>query len=801
MTKLTTDQLFQSCDPDSLDLDNVSDLNEISEIVGQDRALEAIHFGIGIRHAGFNLFALGSSESGRHSLTLELIQKQARAEATPQDWVYVNNFGEANKPYAISLPSGHAVQLREDMKQLVDELRSAVPAVFESDEYRARLQEIEDAFKERQSKSFEEIGKEAEGHNIALLRTPTGFVFAPTRNGEVIEPAEYEKLPEKERGQIEEVMAVLQEHLEGLLMQFPRWRKEMNEQVRQLNHNVVMSAVGQLISEMRKKYQDEKAIHDYLDAVQKDVIDNAAQFRSDEERIQSPGLLPGAELERNAAFLTRYSINVIVDNTDCEGAPVIYETNPSYVNLIGRVEHIAQMGALVTDFSLIKPGALHKANGGYLVLDARRILMQPYAWEGLKQALQSDEIRIESLGQALSLISTVSLEPETIPLSIKVVLIGDRILYYLLCNYDPDFQRLFKVPADFEDDMDRNEKNHREYAHVVTLLARREGLHPLDKQAIARVIEHSARMAGDAEKLSTQIGKIVNLLQEADYWATSAGSTVITQTEIQKSIDADVFRNRRIHERILQEIHRGTLLVSTTGDKVGQINGLTVMQLGDFAFGHPARISVQTHPGKGVVVDIEREVKLGGPIHSKGVMILAGFLSGRYAQKHPLALAASIVFEQSYGGVEGDSASSAELYALLSSIAEVPIRQSLAVTGSVNQNGEVQAIGGVNEKIEGFFEVCANRGLTGEQGVLIPESNVKHLMLREDVREAVDQGKFAIHAIRHIDEGLELLTGLQAGERDADGVFPEGSLNRLVEERLKAMYLIQRPREHDRDAS
>jgi len=479
-------------------------------------------------------------------------------------------------------------------------------------------------------------------------------------------------------------------------------------------------------------------------------------------------------------------VNVLVDHSQSKGAPVIYEEHPTYNNLIGRIEHLAQMGALVTDFNLIKPGALHRANGGYLILDARQLLPQPYAWDGLKRALRSREVRIEPLGQALSLVSTVSLEPEPIPLDEKVVLIGERLLYYLLYQYDPDFGELFKVEADFNEEMARTSENNLLYARLIGTMARKEELRPFDRGAVARVIERSTRMAGDAEKLSTHMLSIADLLREADYWADVAGNNVVTTDDVQRAIDAQIHRADRLQERVQEQIQRGTILIDTTGERVGQVNGLSVIGLGNFAFGQPSRITARARLGKGEVVDIEREVELGGPIHSKGVLILSGFLGARYAAKRPLSLSASLVFEQSYGGVEGDSASMAELCALLSALAEVPIKQSWAMTGSVNQHGEAQPIGGVNEKIEGFFDVCClqGRGLTGKQGVIIPASNVQHLMLRQDIVEAVEAGQFHVYPVRTVDQAMELLTGIPAGEQDEEGNFPEGSINQRVEARL-----------------
>ena len=793
--RLSPEQLYRVCDASQIGFDTTADFHETPGIVGQARAVEAIRFGVGIRHEGYNLYALGPSGTGKRSVTEDYIRRQAATEAVPSDWCYVNNFAMPHRPRALALPAGRGRVLQRDMAQLVEELGGVVPAVFESDEYHAREQEIEEAYKERQEKAFQELQKEAEAADVAMLRTPAGLAFAPLRKGEIIKPEAFAKLSKKEQERIEQVIAALQERLEGIIQQIPRWRREMQQEIKKLNRDVVMSAVGQLISEIKKTYADLPAVLEYLDMVQQDVIDHADQFRVQEEAVPAIPGMAGRELMQKASTLQRYQVNVMVDHTRAEGAPVVYADHPTFTNLVGRIEHQAELGALVTNFTLIKPGALHRANGGYLILDAREMLMQPYAWEGIKRALKSKEIRMESLGQALSLISTVSLEPDPIPLDVKVVMLGERFLYYLLCEYDPDFAELFKVAVDFDERMPRGGEHDRHYAELIALLARRESIRPLDRQAVARVIEHGARMIEDAERLSTRFGKVVDLLREADHWAGEAGRELIRAEDVERAIEARRYRHGRLAERYREEIERGILLIASEGARVGQVNGLSVIQLGEQAFGHPSRITARVRLGKGEVVDIEREVELGGPIHSKGVLILSGFLSGRYVPDRPLSLSASLVFEQTYGGVEGDSASSAELYALLSALAEAPLKQSLAVTGSVNQHGEVQAIGGVNEKIEGFFEVCQARGLNGEHGVIIPAVNARHLMLRKPVVEAVAAGRFHIYAVDTIDQGMELLTGLPAGERDEAGQYPEGSINQKVEARLIA--LAEQARHHE----
>jgi lon-related putative ATP-dependent protease len=775
-------RLCQACKPSQFKFRTTADLEDLTDVVGQERAVEAIRFGIGIQREGYNLFALGLSGTGKRTTIRQFLEQKAAGEPIPSDWIYVNNFEQPHKPRAIQLPPGHGVVLREDMEGLVEELRTAIPAIFESEDYRTRRQEIEEEFKEQQEAAFGEVQKKAQERSISLIRTPVGLAFAPLHEGEVVSPEDFQKLPEKERKKVEGEITELQEQLQETIYQVRQWERDARERTKELDREVAMFAVGHFIDELREKHAELPEVVEYLTAVQEDVIENVDEFRKTEEApmmgIPLPPSLTGELLFR------RYQVNVIVDHSESEGAPVIFEEHPTFNNLIGRVEHIAQMGALVTDFNLIKPGALHRANGGYLILDARELLLQPFAWDGLKRILRSREIRIESLGQTLSLVSTVSLEPDSIPLDVKVILIGERLLYYLLYQYDPDFGELFKVEADFNQEMARTPENHLLYAQLIATLARKNALRPFDRRAVAQIITRSARMVGDAEKLSVHLLSIADLLREADYWAGVSGNGVVRAHDVQRAIDAQIRRSDRLRERVQEQIQRGTILIDTEGERVGQINGLSVLMLGNFAFGQPNRITARVRLGSGKVVDIEREVELGGPIHSKGVLILSSFLGSRYAPEYPLSLSASLVFEQSYGGVEGDSASMAELCALLSALAKVPIKQPLAVTGSVSQHGEAQPIGGVNEKIEGFFDVCKARGLTGQQGVVIPASNVQHLMLRQDVIEAVKEGQFSVYAVETVDQAIKLLTGVPAGKRRKDGSFPPGSINQLVEARL-----------------
>jgi len=779
---LEPQQLYHSCDSGQFSFNTTAELDDLKEIIGQMRAMDAVHFGIGIRQEGYNLFVLGPSGLGKRSMVKQFLETRAATEQEPDDWCYINNFAQPHKPQALRLPCGKGVELRQHMQERVDYLRTAIPALFEGEEYRTKTEAIHEEFRKKQEQVIRDLGDEAEKQGIVLLRTQEGFAFAPILNHEVIPPQEFEKMPVEERNRIENTIAELQKRLENILKQVPQWQKERSERIKALNRETSLLVVAHVLDGLRDSYADFPEVLKYLDSVQQDMVDNVEDFLKQKESVT----LSGMTIVTHETF-HRYQVNVLVSNGIKKGAPIVSEDNPNYSNLVGRVEHIAQLGALVTDFTLIKPGALHRANGGYLLLDIRKILIQPFAWEGLKRALQSREIHIESLGQIYSLVSTVSLEPEPIPLKAKIVLFGDRLFYYLLHAYDPEFGELFKVAADFEEQIERNADAHLLYARLISTLTRKEELLPFDRGAVARVIEHSARLVEDAARLSTHMSDIADLLRESDYWAREAGRAVVAAAHVQQSINSRIQRQGRLRDRLYEAILRNTLMISTEGEVASQVNGLSVIELGNFAFAQPTRITATTRLGEGKLVNIEREVKLSGAIHSKGVLILSSFLAARFAKNQPLALSASLVFEQSYGFIEGDSASLAELCALLSNLANAPIKQSLAITGSVNQFGQAQAIGAVNEKIEGFFDICSSRGLNGEQGVLIPESNVKHLMLRRDVVAAAEAGKFRIYAVENVDQAIAILTGIPAGEADDNGVFPEGSINGRVAERLSEL--------------
>ena len=784
-TALTEEQIYHRCPLEKLDFENTENLEDLELTFGQHRVLRALEFGANMAASGFNLFVLGSAGAGKHALVNRFLASHAAGKPVPSDWCHVFNFQQSDKPNAIELAAGDGRSFKSDIRGLVDELKTSIPATFESEEYQSRIQELQDEVARRQQKYLFAIQEEANANNITMISTPTGFAFAPMRKGKVIEPEEYKTFSDEEKELIEAKVEVLQKKLQQAIQQVPRIRKEVRERIRALNEEMVQLTLGGPIGELREKWRHVPAVVNYLDLVRNDVVEHAEVFHEGES--QGPG-----------GLLSRYRINLLVDNAETQGAPIVYEDLPTHQHLTGQIAHRAYQGNLYTDFTMIRAGSLHRANGGFLIVDVRRILSQPLAWESLKRALFSGEIRIESLERLYGLASTVSQQPEPIPLNVKVVLLGDRILYYLLAHHDPDFLELFKVEADFEDALERDAESYTLYARMIATMARASKLRALDKSAVARVIEHASRLVSDQKKLTAHNRALNVLLAEADYWAAKAGENYIERKHVQQAIDEREYRASRIRERSLEQIHRGVVMISTQGEQVGQVNGLFVLQIGATRFGLPSRITATARPGKGQVVDIEREAKLGGPIHSKAVMILSRFLANRYAPMSLLSLSASLAFEQSYGGVEGDSASVAETCVLLSAITGVPLKQSLAITGSMNQHGDVQAVGGVNEKIEGFFNVCAQSGEVDGQGVLLPASNVEHLMLNEPVREAVREGRFSIYPLSHIDQAIELMTGMQAGRADAEGVYPENTFNRLVADKLAAFAKVSKKKDDDK---
>lgn len=794
ITKLTSKQLYRKCDPSKFDFNTTADLEERLSALGQDRAIHAVELGIHIQSHGYNLFCLGPEGTGKTSLVKRILEKEAKKRKTPDDWAYVYNFDEPYKPIAISFPAGVATEFAKDVDDLIEEFETTLPAIIESDEYKAAIGIIRQKYKSKKDEYISLLQKKAKGKRVSLLHMQMGLVVAPMKDGEVLSPDVFEQLPDEEKKIIMDDLNAMQEEIESATQDLPRWEEKQKREIDALREKFVKSAVKEPIDELRKKYKSQSHASRFLKQILEHILNNIDEFVPQDSDKPAAGaeedplqmLLSKMKQPEEDKF-AKLKVNVIVKNVADSGAPIVTLNHPTQGNLVGKVERIQQYGALLTDFTLIKAGALHKANGGFLLLDARKVLEQPFAWDSLKRAIASKSIKIEAPSEETSF-TTISLDPEPIPLDVKVVLTGDFEIYEFLSERDPDFRDFFKVEADFGMIMDRNPENEIEYAKLIGSLSKKKKLRSLNKQAVARVIEYASRLADDAGKLTAHISSIGDLLREADYWARVSNSKQVGKNHIEQAIDAQIYRSDRIKKSMLEEIDKGTILMDVKGERVGQINGLVVYDFSRYSFGKPARITTQVRIGKGDFVDIEREISLSGPIHTKGVLILKSLISNRFAKHSPLSLSASIVFEQSYGGVDGDSASSTEYYCLVSAIAGLPIKQSIAVTGSINQFGEIQPIGGVNEKIEGFFDVCAHGGLTGNQGVVIPRTNVDNLMLRADIVQAVEEGRFTIYAVDTVDDGIEILTGMKAGEANSKGEYPKGTVNYLVQENLQRYY-------------
>lgn len=778
---LTTEQLRHKCLAQNLPFETTAELEDLPGILGQDRALQAIEFGIGVHHRGYNLYVMGPSGLGKHGIIRKYLNEKSRHEETPADWCYVRNFEQDYKPKALKLPAGQGKLFKRDMKNLVEDLGKAINAAFEASEYQEQLQNIEKTFTRKQASLIDKHVEKAESLDIQLSQTSTGFLLAPMKHGKVLSEEDFDTLAEDEKEIIEDKITQFQDELDYLIPEISRQRREYNIQVKKLNRKVALFATSNLIKDVKRRYKGLPEVVNYLKGIQEDVLHHLEDFTEHDEEESSENHPPTAT---KGDTLQRYQVNLIIDSSHKNGAPVIYLDNPTYHNLIGRIEYENRASGLNTNFTMIKAGALLEANGGYLVLDAHKILNIPHAWEALKRSLYAKKIKIESLDQVINSDTTVTLEPEPIPLKLKIILLGNRITYYMLHELDPDFPELFKVEADFDEEILRDDESIMNYARLIASRARKFNLKNLDAAAVSRLIEFSSRLAQDSEKLSTRLRTIDDLLIETEYWATQARHEHITADDVQHAIDAQVSRTGRIQNLIQQDIHRGTLMIDTEGEAIGQINGLSVFDVGKYSFGQPSRITATVHLGNGKIINIEREVDLSGSIHDKGVLILSALLASRYTRDTALSFSASITFEQSYGRIDGDSASLAELCALISAVTEIPLRQSFAITGSLNQQGFVQAIGGVNEKIEGFYDICKLRGLTGQQGCIIPDVNVKNLILRQDIIEAINNKQFNIYPVTHFEQALEILTGKNAGKRLTDGNFEKDSINDLLTRKL-----------------
>lgn len=779
---LAPEALYCRCEPELLPFKTTESLEPFTGFFGQERAIEAMSFGIGMQRPGYNLFVMGNPHTGRFSFAMESLKASAKKQHKPSDWCYINNLSDNRYPVILELPAGKAGQLKRDIRHLLDTLLSELPAAFENPAYQRMKSQIERDFNRHYDDALNQVERRGREYNIAVYRDGATVGFTPVANGQAIDEAAFSQMPEEERDAIQSHITELEEMLNDSLTELPVWRREATEKIETLDRETARQAVEPLMQPLREKYANIAGIVNYLKHVESDLIRNAAEVVNDDNPLEAKtDAMRRDYLERN------YGLNLLVDNHKTKGAPVVFEAHPSYENLFGRVEYISEMGAMVTNYTLIRSGALHRANGGYLVLEAEKLLEQPFVYGALKRALKSHEIRIENPVSEYTGISAITLSPQPARLKVKVVLVGERDTYYLLQELDHDFEKMFRVVVDFDEDVHRTPHSIRQYARLMKTLATEENLAPLTRRAVARLVEHSSRLAGDQDLLSAHVGELVDLLCESDFRRREQGDTQINAEHVELALEAKERRTGRLSQKILESILNETVLIDTDGEAVGKANGLTVLQVGDVSFGSPARITATVHPGNKGIIDIEREVTLGQPIHSKGVLILSGFLGHKYAGDFPLTLSASLAMEQSYGYVDGDSASLAEICTLISALTYIPIRQQFAITGSINQYGEVQAIGGVNEKIEGFFHLCKTRGLTGWQGCVIPRANVRNLMLKAEVVAAVEEGMFHIHAVSSVDECLEILMGRSAGVLKQDGHFTQRSINAQVVKRLREL--------------
>lgn len=783
-TRLTVDKLRWICDPEQFDFETTAALPDLDDAIGQKRAMRSIEFGLDMETTGFNLYISGETGTSRTSTIRNILKKRALLDPKPDDWVYVNNFKDSDSAISLSLPAGMGTALSADMKELVEAIRKDIPKALESPEYETRRSEIVDEYQKSSNDLFQTLEKESSKHGFSLQRTVSGLVIVPQKNGQNYTQEEYDALTDKKRDKLDQLGKKLTDLLNDVLRQVRDNEKATKEAFQKADRELGMSCLGHRLAPIKEKYAELPKVLTYLETVQEDILNNLEDFKPQAGQPQ----IPGIKMPRQEPTFERYDVNVLVDNKETTGAPVIFESNPTYNNLFGRIEHVMQYGGTaVTDFTMIRPGALHRANGGYLVIDAREVLINPFVWDALKRCIRTGEIRIEDVLEQYRFMTMVTLKPEALPLKTKIIMIGTPWIYYLLFYMDPDYRKFFKVKAEFDSRVARTPEIMRDYALFVATHCRCEGLLHFDRIAIARLLEYTSRMVEDQNKFSSQFMEIADFIREASFWAKKDGHEIVTGSDVMRAAEEKEYRVNRIEERMQELYDDGTIMVDTDGTVVGQINGLSVIGLGDHTFGRPARITARVYAGQAGMVNIEREVKLSGPIHDKGVMILTGFLGGIFATKYPLSLSASICFEQSYDGIEGDSASSTELYALLSALSGVPIKQGIAVTGSVNQRGQIQPIGGVNYKIEGFFAVCRSKGLTGNQGVMIPKANERHLMLDDEVIAAVAEGKFHIWSIETVEQGIEILTGIPAGLRTKAGLFPKQSIFAMVQKRLDTM--------------
>ncbi len=776
--KLSAGDLKYRCDPQNFPFENTGSVPPLEGMIGQERAVKAMEFGLRIKRAGYNIFMTGFTGTGKSSYALSAVEKIALQEPRPDDWLYVFNFDNPGEPLALHLPAGQGALFSRHVEELLEDLKQAIPKAFDTEEYERQKASYVTEFQELRSAHLEELNKAAQEHGFTLKRTGTGFVTVPVVEGEQVNEEDYAKLDQPVKDELEKKSTSVQLKAMEIMRRIQSAERGLKERFKKLDRKIAIAATGHLFNEILEKYSAFPEVQCYLQALQGDVLSSLGEFRAEEEEQSFPLFWLRRQSQEQAE--QRYKVNLMVDHRETEGAPLVYETNPSYYNLLGRMEYENRLGAVITDFTMIKAGAFHRANGGYLILQANDVLSGLQSWEVLKRTLKTKEIRIETLGEQYAAITVSTLRPQPVPLQLKVILIGNPLLYQILYSYDEDFSKLFKIKVDFDIEMTRDGDSVAKMAGFIAYHCALQQLRHFDREAVAKMVEYSSRLAEHQEKLSTRFNDIVELLYEADAWAEIDGAADVGAAQVEKALQEKIHRSNKYEQKVMEAIERGQILLDLEGTGVGQVNALSVIDLGDYRFGRPSRVTSTVYPGRRGIINIERESKLSGKIHDKGVLILSGYLGRRYGSKIPLNLSANLCFEQSYSGVDGDSASAAELFALLSSISGIPLKQNLAVTGSVNQNGEIQPVGGINSKIEGFFDACKIKGFTGDQGVIIPAANLKNLMLRDEIEAAVESGKFHIYAITTVDEGMELLTGREAGGEGEEGDFSPGTINEGV---------------------
>lgn len=784
MSELPAESLRWTCDPKIIGAKTTEELKPLDVMVGQPRAYQALVFGFHTKEQGFNIFAAGPPGTGKTTTTTDFVEDMAQKMPTPSDWCYVHNFENEYEPKTLICPPGVGKQLKQDIRELVQAARIAIQQLFEGDDYAAKRDEMLKKVNQKRQDVIRRMDQTAEDDGFTMQLTAFGTSLVPVLKDHPLSEEEFLALPKDAQQKLAQKREDLKDKLSPFVRELRDLETKARAEVAEFDRKVALYAIEHLMSTLLEKYKAHDEITNFLKEIQDHIVEDLEKFRGQrgEKKEES-----AQDMWLQEMIFRVYDVNVIADNSNVKGAPVVVEQNPTFDNLLGRIEKESQQGTLTTDFTLIRGGSIHRANGGFLIIRAEQLLRDLNVYEGLKRALKFQEIVIEELPQRFGYATVRSLAPKPIPLDVKVVLIGDSHTYQILFAYDPEFRELFKVKADWDSTMDKTDENLRNYAGFFTTLTMNENIKHLDSAAISKLLEHSCRLADDQDKLSTQFGLVADVVREAHFYASQENSKYITEAHVEKAIEAKIYRSNLVQEKLREYIDRGIIFISTEGEAVGQINGLSVLSLGDFSFGAPSRITVAVGLGKEGLIDVQREVNMSGPIHGKGVMIIAGYLASKFARDKPLTLSARVVFEQNYEGVEGDSASSTELYALLSALSGLPIKQIFAVTGSVNQKGEVQPIGGVNEKLEGYFEVCKSRGLNGKQGALIPHSNVRNLMLKKEVVEAVKTGNFHIYPVKTIDEGIEILTGRPAGKPLPSGGFEKDSVYDLVDKRLSEM--------------